>query len=389
VITLNSFVVYAIAAVLFVLGLAAIGGATFGKQRNRRIILAAAGVVLWIATLALYSRAATLAPANPEPTPIPVAEATTAPEPPAVEPQPTGVLTNTAETVVFPAIGGRVAFHSDRDGEIDIYTMNADGSDVQRLTDAPGRDFEPDWSPDGAAIVFSSDRDDPDNAQLYLMNADGSNQRRLSSQLTDDQVGARWSPDGQWILFHSNPVVDGLARFDVFKVRPDGSDLTNLTNASGNNFMADWSPDGERIVFVSQRDGNRELYVMNADGSNQTRLTDGGWENSLPRWSPDGQQIAFESDREGTTYGVFVIDAPGDDSAGQSLENTVRALTLPGFNNSTPGWVDGDWLYITSDRDSTNLINWEIYLLKADGSDQTLRVTENVGISDRFPSWTP
>lgn len=384
---MNPFVVYAIAAVLFVLGLAAIGGATFGKQRNRRIVLAVAGVALWIATLALYSRAATLAPTEPEPTPV--VQVTTAPERSTVTPQPSDVLTSTTEPLAFPAIGGRVAFHSDRDGEIDIYVMNADGSDVLRLTDAPGRDFEPDWSPDGATIVFSSDRDDPDNAHLYLMDADGGNQRRLPSPLADDQVGARWSPDGQWILFHSNPVVDDLARFDVFKIRPDGSDLTNLTNTSGNNFMADWSPDGQQIVFVSQRDGNRELYVMNADGGNQTRLTDGGWENSLPRWSPDGQKIAFESNRGGTAYGVFVIDAPTDQTAGQSLESTVRPLNQPGFNNSTPAWVDSDWLYITSDRDSTNLINWEIYLLKTDGSDETVRLTENVRIADRFPTWTP
>ncbi len=391
---MNPFVYYAIAAILFVLGLAAIGGATFGKQRNRRIVLAVAGVALWVATLAIYSQAASVAPAEPPPTPTPLAQATTPPEPPTVEPQPTLetqatiVLTATAATAPFPAIGGRVVFHSDRDGEIDIYTMNADGSDVQRLTDAPGRDFEPAWSPDGSTIVFSTDRDDPDNAQLYLMNADGTDQRRLPSSLTDDQVGARWSPDGQWILFHSNPQVDGLPQFDIFKVRPDGSDLTNLTNTPGNNFMADWSPDGERIVFVSQRDGNRELYVMNADGSNQTRLTDGGWENSLPRWSPDGRQIVFESDRAGTTYGVYVIDAPDEQNAGASLENTVRMLTAPGFNHSTPGWVSDDWLYIASDRDSTNLVNWEIYLLKADGS-EILRVTENIGVMDRFPSWTP
>ena len=78
-----------------------------------------------------------------------------------------------------------------------------------------------------------------------------------------------------------------------------------------------------------------------------------------------------------------------DQTAGQSLESTVRPLNQPGFNNSTPAWVDSDWLYITSDRDSTNLINWEIYLLKTDGSDETVRLTENVGIADRFPTWTP
>jgi TolB protein len=383
----NPFVYYALAAVFFVLGLAAIGGATFGKQRNRRIVLAMAGVALWAATLALYSQAASVAPAEPEPSPTPLAEPTMPLETPTSEPQPTVVATATVETVEFPAIGGRVVFHSDRDGEIDIYVMDADGSNVQRLTDAPGRDFEPHWSPDGATIVFSSERDDPENAQLYLMNADGSDQRRLPSPLTVDQIGARWSPDGQWILFHSNPLVDGLPRFDIFKIRPDGSDLTQLTDVPGNSFMPDWSPDGERIVFASQRDGNRELYVMNADGSNQVRLTGGGWENSLPRWSPDGQHIVFESNRSGSSYGLFLIDAPDGPTTDGAQESTARMLTFPGFNHSSPGWAGSDWLFISSDRDSTNLVNWEIYLVKADGS-ELLRVTDNPAL-DRFPNWTP
>jgi TolB protein len=372
---MNPFVYYALAAIFFVLGLAAIGGATFGKQRNPRIALAVAGAVLWIGTLALYGCA-------PPPS-APTATGTAPSSGESISPLPSPQV----ESAEFPAIGGRLVFHSDRDGDLDIYSANADGSDVQRLTDAPGRDFEPAWSPDGATIVFSSDRDDPDNAQLYLMDADGSNQRRLPSPLTDDQVGARWSPDGQWILFHSNPLVDGLPRFEIFKIRPDGSDLTQLTNIRGNNFMADWSPDGERIVFASQRDGNRELYVMNADGSGQTRLTSGGWENSLPRWSPDGLRVVFESNRTGSNLGLFVIDVPETPSAVAAAESTVQMLTLPGFNSSTPAWVDGDWLYISSDQDSTNLINWELYLLKADGS-QILRVTESPAL-DRFPGWTP
>lgn len=380
---MNPFVYYTIAAILFVLGLAAIGGATFGKQRNRRVVLAVAGVALWAATLLVYSQAASVAPVEPESTPTVMVQQVT----PTAEPQPSPVLTATLEAPPFPAIGGRLVFHSDRDGEIDIYTANADGSAEKRLTDAAGRDFEPAWSPDGSTIVFSSDRDDPNNAVLYLMDADGANQRRLIPALADDQVGARWSPDGQWILFHSNPLVGDLPRFDIFKVRPDGSDLTQLTDTPGNNFMPDWSPDGERIVFVSQRDGNREIYVMNADGSDQVRLTGGNWENSLPHWSPDGQQIVFESNRVGSTYGLFLIDAPEGATSDGVQENTVRMLTFPGFNNSTPGWANGDWLYISSDRDSTNLVNWEIYLLKADGS-EILRVTDNPAM-DRFPSWTP
>lgn len=386
--TVNPFTYYALAAVLFVLGLAAIGGATFGKQRNRRIVLAVAGVGLWAATLLLYSQAASLAPVEPEPTPTPQVQEPTPAPPATAEPQPTEALNGAEEPAPLPAIGGRIVFHSDRDGDIDIYLMDADGSNVQRLTEAEGRDFEPHWSPDGSTIVFSSDRDDPDNAQLYLMDADGANQRRLPSPLVDDQVGGRWSPDGQWILFHSNPLVDGLPRFEIYKIRPDGSDLTQLTNTPGNNFMGDWSPDGERITFVSQRDGNRQIYVMDADGSNQVRLTGGNWEHSLPRWSPDGQQIIFESDRSGSAYGLYLIDAPDGPVTDGAQESTVTMLTFPGFNHSTPAWVgDGDWLIISSDRDSTNLINWELYLFKADGS-EIYRLTDNPAM-DRYPAWTP
>lgn len=381
---MNPMTYYLLAAVFFVLGLAAIGGATFGRRRNRRIVLAAAGVALWAITLLLYSQAAsTSLTVPPDPTPVALATTTPAEPQPTVAPvEPTTVVT---ATVAPPALPGRIAFHSDRDGEIDIYVMNADGSEARRLTDAPGRDFEPHWSPDGSTIVFSTDRDDPENAHLYLMDADGANQRRLVTGLDDDQVGARWSPDGQYILFHSNPLIDGQPRFDIYRVRADGSELTNLSNTVGNNFMADWSPDGQRIVFVTQRHGNSELYVMNADGTGQVRLTESMAENFLPRWSPDGSQIVFESSRAGTTYSLYLIDAP--DGAGPNMEHTVRQLTFPGFNSGTGNWAGADWILFGSDRDSTNIVNWEIYLMPADGS-QIFRVTDSAGM-DRFPNWTP
>ena len=379
---MQSFLHYVLPALLLMLGLAAFGGAAFGQQRNRRMGLAALGLVFCLLAALIYLRAPRPERAVSTPTETPV-EPT---EVPATAMPVAAPVTNTATlTPTLPALGGRIVFHSDRDGEIDIYTMALDGSNLQRLTTAAGRDFEPDWSPDGSTIVFSSDRDDPENAHLYLMNADGSNQRRLETGLTDDQVGARWSPDGQYILFHSNPLVDGLPRFDVFRVRADGSDLTNLTNTPGNNFMADWSPDGKRIVFVSQRNGNSELYVMNADGSNQIRLTESQSENLLPRWSPDGSQIAFESSRPGPTYSLYSVPAPSQQQDTAAAEAAVRQLTPPGHNSGTVNWVTKDWVLFSSDRDSTNIINWELYLMRADSS-EVYRVTTQPNM-DRFPSW--
>lgn len=84
--------------------------------------------------------------------------------------------------------------------------------------------------------------------------------------------------------------------------------LTNLTNSVDNSFRPDWSPDGQRIVFMSERDGNRELYVMNADGSNPVRLTDNVGDDNQPRWSPDGSTILFESNRDGANTVLYLME---------------------------------------------------------------------------------
>ncbi|HJX61829.1 MAG TPA: hypothetical protein VJ578_04595, partial [Dehalococcoidia bacterium] len=150
-----------------------------------------------------------------------------------------------AADAAFPGANGKIAFHSYRDGNAEIYVMNADGSGQTRLTNEPATDNLPSWSPDGSRIAFSSTRDG--NAEVYVMNADGSGQARLTN----------------------NPAYDNEAH---------------------------WSPDGSKIAFSTDRDGNGEIYVMNADGSGQTNLTnDPAGDGSGPTWSPDGSQIAFGS----------------------------------------------------------------------------------------------
>ena len=261
----------------------------------------------------------------------------------------------------------KIAFHSNRDGNYEVYVMNADGSSQTRLTNNPAYDGDPAWSPDGSRITFQSNRDG--NYEIYVMNADGSGQARLTTNPAHDSWPA-WSPDGSKIAFRSNR--DG--NFEIYVMNADGSGQTRLTNNPALDEGPAWSPDGSKIAFTSSRDGNPEIYVMNADGSGQARLTTNPANNSWPVWSPDGSKIAFFSQRDGN-WEIYVMNTDG---SGETR------LTINTNDDWTPTWSpDGSKIAFTSKRDG----NWEIYVMNAEGSSQT-RLTSNP--ADDFESvWSP
>lgn len=195
--------------------------------------------------------------------------------------------------------GSKIAFTSSRDGTLDIYTMNADGSGVTRLTNDPANEGELSWSPDSTRIVFTSypmRQPGPlpsDGPNIYVMKADGSNITRLTSGATPTG-NPTWSPDGSKIAFRS--FRDGSTS-NIYVMNADGSDQRKLIDTEGaNDSEPAWSPDGAKIAFVVSRiavASNAEIHVASANGSGATRLTDSATVNYKPVWSPDGTKIVF------------------------------------------------------------------------------------------------
>ena len=229
---------------------------------------------------------------------------------------------------------------------VELFSINPDATGQTRLTNNTVSDLGPRYSADGTKVAWVRDN------QIWTMNADGSNQQGPLTSGASNSFMGDWSPDGTKLLFQSNR--DG--NLEVYVMNADGSDPVNLTNNATAGANTDsqpaYSPDGTRIAFQSNRDGNRNVHVMNADGSNVVNLTAGSpGDDSAPRWSPGGTKIAFHSDRA-----VF----------------------------PRPGWPR----------------NTEIYRMNADGSD-VVRLTTNdydpVGGSDPTnvtgvdsnPAWSP
>ncbi|MBN1875471.1 MAG: PD40 domain-containing protein [Anaerolineae bacterium] len=209
--------------------------------------------------------------------------------------------------------GSKIAFESNRDGNTELYVMGADGSNVHRLTTNDVEDMYPVWSPSGDHLLFDSLHDG--NFDIYVMDKEGNSARRLTDHRAFDYTPA-WSPDGNQIAFGSRRTGDG----DIYVMDADGANVTRLTTAAGEDYMPAWSPDGTRLAFASERDGNWEIYVMDVIGTdtastgtggvNLHRLTDHPAKDSFPAWSPDGTHIVFSSDRDGDTD-VYLVDAAG------------------------------------------------------------------------------
>jgi Tol biopolymer transport system component len=187
----------------------------------------------------------------------------------------------TAEGVLSPD-GRRVVFTSLKDGDLDIYTMNVDGTDVRRLTSMPGYDGGPWWSPDGTKIVYrawhptdSTELADyrgllaqrmvrPSRMELWVMNADGSDQRQIT-RLGGANFGPSWTPDGRRIIFSSNHRNPRSRNFDLFVIGLDGTGLEQVTTHGEFDGFPMFSPDGRRLVWASNRGasnaGDTNLFI--------------------------------------------------------------------------------------------------------------------------------
>jgi TolB protein len=211
-----------------------------------------------------------------------------------------------------PAPGSdRIAYVSDRNGDKDIYVMNADGTCVTRLTHTRQGERDPAWSPDGSQILFVAPGGFLGTTEnLYLVNVDSLQTTLLASKGWSDWQAA-WSPDGTQIAFLSD-----RGGFDtVYVMNADGSHQTRLADfAVGWDEKPSWSPDGGQVAFYSEGEGS-DIYVANVDGSGVRNLTNNPAETSVrPMWSPDGRYILFESYEAGTSSydsRVYVMNADG------------------------------------------------------------------------------
>ncbi|HEV2756976.1 MAG TPA: hypothetical protein VG318_14510 [Actinomycetota bacterium] len=193
---------------------------------------------------------------------------------------------------------GKLALTRRVDGNWDIWTMGADGSNPVQLTRSAGREWTPDWSPDGRRIAFASNR--TGKYALYVMASDGTKKR-----LVTDAFGwagrPSWSPDGKRIAFGAKRE----GNYDLYSIRPDGSRVRRITRAANRDFSPSWSPDGRHVAFIgSDPVWAEKPFVVAARGGDRQRveLTDCDDECYVGSitWSPDGKSVAVSYVREET-----------------------------------------------------------------------------------------
>jgi Tol biopolymer transport system component len=276
----------------------------------------------------------------------------------------------------------KIAFVSSRDFNSEIYSVNADGTDLARLTNDPSIDLEPAWSPDGQRIAFTSDRHFDGSGptavpNLYVMDADGSNVTRLTSSPSGARDPA-WSPDGSRIVYYASS--DGSN--NLWQVSSTGGIPQLLFSTPGFDRRPAWSPDGTRLILVSDwfaYDAVNDIFQINSDGSGFTALTDGIVFDQInydaPSWSPNGERIALIVQRDFLELddNVNWLGVMSPDGSGLMLLLTPRLDYSSGRTYPTEHFYDPSWSPDGTTIAYTHFVfnsrpQYRVSWVKADGS---------------------
>jgi len=260
---------------------------------------------------------------------------------------------------------GKIAFVTKLSGNKEIFVMDYDGRNPQRVTNNGSININPDFAPSGREIIYTSYK--KGNPDLYRRELFTGFEARISARPGLNAMGA-YAPDGNRIAL----VMTKDGNSEIYLIAKDGKELARLTRNPAIDVSPAWSPDGAKIAFVSDRLGKPQVFIMNADGSEVRRLTTAGAYNVTPRWSPKGDRIVYAR-QDGSGFQIYAINPDGS--------GDLQLTTLG--SNEHPRWSpDGRFIVFSSTRDGGEAI----YLMRADGSAQT-RVSRG-NARDSHPVWS-
>ncbi len=288
-------------------------------------------------------------------------------------------LAHTASNDIMFALTGKkgpftakIAFVSDKTGRKEVYVMDYDGFNPIKITPHFSLALFPTWNPDGKTIVFTADTKNAANVRNHNLFEYklATGRTEMLSNRTGLNTGAVYSPDGKKLAL----TMSFTGHASIFLLDPVTKSITRVTNSYGLDVDPSWSPDAKQIAFVSDRSGKSMVYKMNIDGSNVQRLTYAGQYNASPSWSPSGDKIAFAGWNEGAVD-IFIMDTDG---------SNIERLTKTMGDNEDPSFApDGYFIAYSSNRTGKR----NIFITNVDNTIHK-QVTSEFGNCET-PHWGP